>query len=55
METLEYYYEDKVREVWSDEEMRKYIKEGSLNSRESDRAFRLMDELKGIKGNHIKF
>ena len=51
----EYYYEDKAREVWSDEEMRKYIKEGSLNSRESDRAFRLMDELKGIKGNHIKF
>jgi hypothetical protein len=41
----EYYYEDDARKVWSEEEMRKYIQEGSLNSRETDRAFRLRDEL----------
>ena len=51
----EYYYDDGAREVWSDEEMRKYIKEGSLNSRETDRAWRLRDEMKGIESNHIKF
>ena len=51
----EYYYDDGAREVWSDEEMRKYIKEGSLNSRETDRALRLRDEMKGIESNHIKF
>ena len=41
----EYYYEDEAREVWSEEEMRKYIKEGSLNSRETDRAWKLRDEM----------
>ena len=39
----------------TDEEAAKYINEGTLNSRETDRAFRLRDELKGIKGNSIKF
>ena len=30
----------------NEEAMRKYIEEGTLNSRESDRAFKLMHELK---------
>jgi hypothetical protein len=51
----EYYYEDEARIPWSEEEIRKYIEEGSLNSRETDRAWRLRDEMKGIKENHIKF
>tara|TARA_Y100000004_G_scaffold192074_1_gene251981 strand:+ start:516 stop:1022 length:507 start_codon:yes stop_codon:yes gene_type:complete len=50
----EYYYDDKAREIWSEEDMRKYINEGTLNSRESDRAFRLMYELKDMKDNKIK-
>ena len=51
----EYYYDDEAREVWSEEEMRKYIEEGSLNSRETDRAWKLRDEMKGIYNSHIKF
>ena len=51
----EYYYEDEAMTPMTDEEAAKYINEGTLNSRETDRAFRLRDELKGIKGNHIKF
>ena len=35
--------------------MRKYIEEGSLNSRETDRAFRLRDEMRAIENNTIKF
>ena len=42
-------------EPWTDEEMRKYVKECSLNSRETDRAWKLKDEMKGIESNHIKF
>ena len=37
------------------EEMKKYIKEGSLNSRETDRAFRLRDEMLAIERSKIKF
>ena len=51
----EYYYEDEAFDPWNDEDMRDYIENGSLNSRETDRAFRLRDELKGITGNSIKF
>lgn len=51
----EYYYEDEARVPMTEEEMQKYLKEGSLNSRDTDRAFRLSDELKGIESNHIKF
>ena len=40
----EYYYDDKARIPMDEEAMRKYIKDGTLNSRESDRAFRLMHE-----------
>ena len=42
----EYYFDDKAFNVMDEEELRKYLKEGTLNSRESDRAFRLMHELK---------
>ena len=42
----EYYYDDKARIPMDEEAMRKYIKEGTLNSKESDRAFRLMYEKK---------
>lgn len=45
----EYYYEDEAFDPWSEEEMRKYIEEGSLNSRETDRAFRLRDEMRVIE------
>ena len=51
----EYYYEDEARVPMTDEEAARYINEGTLNSRETDRAFRLRDELRGIKQNHIKF
>ena len=34
--------------------MRKYLEEGTLNSRESDRAFRLMYEFKDMNANKIK-
>ena len=51
----EYYYEDEAFDPWNDEEMMDYIKNGSLNSRETDRAWKLRDELKGIKENSIKF
>ncbi len=51
----EYYYEEEAMETWTEEEMKKYIKEGSLNSRETDRAFRLRDEMIGVYNNHIKF
>jgi len=42
----EYYYDDDAFDPMDEESMRKYLKEGTLNSRESDRAFRLMHELK---------
>lgn len=42
----EYYYEDEARKSMTKEELRKYINEGSLNSRETDRAFRLQHEMK---------
>ena len=40
----EYYFDDEAFNPMDEEEMRKYINEGTLNSRESDRAFRLMHE-----------
>ena len=47
----EYYYEDEAREPWTEEEMQKYLKEGSLNSRDTDRAFRLRDEMRYIENS----
>ena len=51
----EYYYEDEAMTPMTDEEMRKYADEGSLNSRETDRAFRLRDEMLAIEMSKIKF
>ena len=50
----EYYYEDEARIPWDIEQVKKYIKEGSLNSRETDRAFRLRDEMLAIERSQIK-
>jgi hypothetical protein len=45
----EYYYEDEAREPTTPEELRKYLKEGTLNSRDTDRAFRLRDEMRDME------
>jgi len=43
----EYYFDEGKK--MTEEELREYIEEGTLNSRESDRAFRLMYELKDME------
>ena len=48
----EYYYEDEARIPWNEEDMRDYIENGSLNSRDTDRAFRLRDEFRIQEGYH---
>ena len=45
----EYYYEDEAREPVTQEELQKYLKEGTLNSRDTDRAFRLRDEMRDME------
>jgi hypothetical protein len=50
----EYYYEDEAMVPMTEEEMKKYLKEGSLNSRDTDRAWRLRDELRAIEGSKLK-
>ena len=45
----EYYYDEENLDPMDEEAMRKYLEEGTLNSRESDRAFRLMYELKQMQ------
>lgn len=45
----EYYYDDADMEAMTEAQIRQYIEEGTLNSRESDRAFRLMWELKDME------
>ena len=42
----EYYYEDEAMIPMTDEELRSYIDEGTLNSNETNRAFRLRSELR---------
>jgi hypothetical protein len=49
----EYYYEDEAREPVTPEELQKYLKEGTLNSRDTDRAFRLRDEMRDMEKNKI--
>ena len=49
----EYYYEDEARVPMTEESMRKYLKEGTLNSRDSDRAFRLRDEMRDMMNNKV--
>ena len=46
----EYYFNNDINPM-DGEDLRKYIEEGTLNSRESDRAFRLMYERNGMKKN----
>jgi len=50
----EYYYEDEARIPWTDEDMKEYLEGGSLNSRETDRAFRLRDEMRDMERSKIK-
>ena len=45
----EYYFEEEAMETWTQKDLEQYIQEGTLNSRESDRAFKLMYELKDMK------
>ena len=40
----EHYYEDEARVPMTDEDLRDYIDNGTLNSRDTNRAFRLRDE-----------
>ena len=49
----EYYYEDEARVPMTEEEIQKYLKEGSLNSRDTDRAFRLKDEMRAMENSKI--
>ena len=49
----EYYFDDEAFDPMNEEELRKYITEGTLNSRESDRAFRLMYELNDMNQKKI--
>ena len=50
----EYYYEDEARIPWSEEDMKEYMENGSLNSRETDRAFRLRDEMRDMERSKLK-
>ena len=50
----EYYYEDEAREPWGDKELSDYLENGTLNSRDTDRAFRLRDEYRTQEDNKIK-
>ena len=45
----EYYYEDEARVPMSGDDIEKYLKEGTLNSRDTDRAFRLRDEMRDME------
>ena len=47
----EYYYDDEALNPMTNEEMKKYITEGDLNSRETNRAFRLRDEMRDIENS----
>lgn len=47
----EYYYESP--EPWSKEEINEYIKNGNLNSKESDKAFKLMHEMKKMENENV--
>ena len=48
----EYYYD--LKQPTTEEELREYLKDGSLNSRETDRAFKLMRELKARQNSRIE-
>ena len=48
----EYYYEDEAMIPETDESMIDYLTNGSLNSRDTDRAFKLRDEFRIQEGYH---
>jgi hypothetical protein len=48
----EYYYEDEAMSPLTDEELQDYIQNGSLNSRDTDRAWRMRDEFRIQEGYH---
>ncbi len=50
--TWEYYYQ--LEDEWSEEEMRDYLENGSLNSRETDKAWKLRDELQKMSQEKIE-
>ena len=50
----EYYYDDESRKPITDEEMIDYLENGSLNSRDTDRAFRLRSEYRSQEQSKIK-
>lgn len=47
----EYYFSDTNKEPLTDEQMRDIIEIGTLNSRDTDRAFRLANEYKDMQAN----
>lgn len=49
----EYYYNNDI-EPMSEEDMKKYLIEGDLNSQETNRAFRLRDEMRDMERSKIK-
>ena len=49
----EYYYND-TPDTWSEEDFKKYIKEGTLNSKETDKGFKLMRERKELERKKLK-
>jgi hypothetical protein len=49
----EYYYNDSP-EKWSEEDFRKYTQEGTLNSQETDKGFKLIRERKEIERKKLK-
>ena len=50
----EYYYEDEVSTPMTTEDLRDYLENGTKNSRDTDRAFRLRDEYRTQEDNKIK-
>ena len=50
----EYYYEEEAMNPMTPEELREYINEGDLNSNETNRAFRLRDEMRDMERSKLK-
>jgi hypothetical protein len=50
----EYYYEDEAMNPMTDEQLREYINDGDLNSNETNRAFRLRDEMRDMERSKLK-
>jgi len=50
----EYYYEDEARIPMTTEDVQDYLENGTLNSNDTDRAFRLRDEYRRQEENKIK-